>query len=124
MTTGIVEFLHARLDEDEFDARRAFLATMPGTENWRSDGHQVWSHHSPPTLVVKHTWPHESDHIARHDPARALRDVEAKRAIIANCIAVPKYSDDITATTTARGTLSDLATVYSDHPDYQEDWSA
>lgn len=55
-------------------------------------------------------------HIARHDPARVLREVEAKRAIVALTLNLTDGDPD------EFSTLRHLAAVYSDHPDYDEAW--
>jgi hypothetical protein len=54
------------------------------------------------------------EHIARHDPARVLADVEAKRRIVEWDAEQP----------VDRGVLNILASVYADHPDYREEWRA
>jgi hypothetical protein len=79
-------------------------------------------------------------HIARHDPARVLREVAAKRAILT---AVEKYLDphpgqpctneddqydscDLHTAATGRvspDVLPLLASVWSDHPDCRAEWS-
>jgi hypothetical protein len=70
------------------------------------------------------------DHIARHDPARALREVAAKRAIVE----AYRQSRDIlmdnretwdlvrAAVGAQRVTVTRLAAVWSDHPDYRAEW--
>lgn len=55
-----------------------------------------------------------AEHIARHDPARVLADVAAKRAIVDDYAEVPS---------TARlRPLRWLAEVWRDHPDYDAEW--
>ncbi len=108
MTTAAewVAFLGARLDEDEAIAR----ATMR------------WS--GPPWAEVgREERIPERAHIARHDPARVLREVAAKRAIWAACISADGDrgpSNDLEAQALAWLILQ-LAAVYSDHPDYPQD---
>lgn len=120
---NIVDFIKARLDDDERIAQAAFLATMPGTESWTVVAMQVWSEHDPKTLVVNHTWPKEGEHIARHDPARVLRQCAALRETI-------RLVDELAFDANGNGSeltlwnyLSPLASIWSDHPDYQQDWS-
>jgi hypothetical protein len=70
-------------------------------------------------------------HVAMHDPARVLREVEAKRAIMEQH---PEGEDgwcgDQMALTGCKWerwpcpTLRHLAAAYSDHPDYREEWAA
>src|SRR6266851_9644248 len=70
----LVVFLNARLRDDEAAAR----AAAPGP--WRGRDAGSWSEVAP----AKGTGPEAADteHIARHDPARVLREVAAKRAIL------------------------------------------
>lgn len=96
MTANLVQFLRDRLDEDEAVARGVTVPLDwhqgPGPEDpeWAGDEMVLmW----PPEF---HT-PYEQDkhwrgltadpaglaaHIARHDPARVLREVEAKRGLL------------------------------------------
>jgi hypothetical protein len=81
----LVEFLAARLDEDEADALAAAKAASHA-EHWRGspDG-DVFEGESN-GYVACGPWGSElgviGAHIARHDPARVLADVKAKRAIV------------------------------------------
>jgi hypothetical protein len=130
----LVQFLRARLDEDEQAARALVDDRRPGrTERWEfcDDGaiRDTGAHRS---LRVKFTWPQEAAHIARHDPARVLAEVEAKRRILVDVLPtmqadeiriagewgvgsepVREASDDL---------LSLLALPYASHPDYREEW--
>ena len=86
----LLEFITARLDEDEATARAA------GDGRWRVD-HWLDPRSSCPTgcscrrvegldFTVYDEGGHDeaqAAHIARHDPARVLREVEAKRALLA-----------------------------------------
>jgi len=113
----LVAFLNARLDEDEAAARAA--ASGP----WMSD--------TGVDAVAKH--------IARHDPARVLREVAAKRAIVEFYIEPPNgiRTGNIEVLSAERESGSaprvltvieaialDLAAVWSDHPDYNPAWGA
>ncbi|MGW6741614.1 DUF6221 family protein [Streptomyces sp. NPDC055025] len=90
MPDDLPQFLRDRLDED-YEAARRTLGTnvmarvlrgqpaprwVPSPEGdagiWDTDG----------TPRVKFVWARERDHIVRHDPARVLADVEAKRQIV------------------------------------------
>ncbi len=136
----LVAFLNARLDEDETAAKTATNGP------WYQDGSEIRGHNrpyaggGPGLLVVKFTWPQESAHILRHDPARVLREVEAKRAILAEhgpanggrdtdrcrvCTAIAHTGMGHADARRFRApcpTLLFLAAVYSDHPDYDPEW--
>lgn len=67
-------------------------------------------------------------HIIRHDPARVLREVEAGRMVL-DLAATIMQSDIPVAFGSHKGAADALrlvlaawATIYSDHPDYQEEW--
>lgn len=97
--SDVAEFLKARLDEDEAMARAADV--KQGDPEWFAThhlgGHTVRSkRNSRPTARVQDLAGDDerdltgildgravSEHIARHDPARVLREVEAKRAVLA-----------------------------------------
>jgi hypothetical protein len=114
----LVAFWTARLDEDEQRASKAaerapWKAVL--TDDWES----TWVEDSQGFTRATHLDASDAVHIARHDPARALREVEAKRRLLGRyCAAV--YS----ATKAALyGQIHDEAAVYSDHPDYDEKWA-
>lgn len=79
MTDDLVAFLRARLDEDE----RVALDALP-LGHWEVRGrHHVYKANGPPSLPPVASYAiGEAEHIARHDPARVLADVAAKRAIV------------------------------------------
>jgi hypothetical protein len=148
----ITEFLLARIAEDEAaaravpplghnydmggnrqDERWAFGRTLPSS----ADGMGNWSpHRDSPTTAA---------HFSRHDPARVLAECEAKRRIVQdhatwerdNRKAWKDYSrwlegKAVAADPPARTTpekwhglehaVRVLAAVYSDHPDYRQEW--
>lgn len=143
----IEEFLNARLDDDETTARTALHAdaTEPGV--WMTEHHNSEYNLEPNRCHVAedrrgHYWTVASEvfipnaeHIARHDPARVLREVAAKRAIIE--AADEATSNDMSVDSDRRvGSrnmaeepyvgdliLRALAGVYSDHPDYRTGWA-
>ena len=144
----LVEFLRARMDEDEAAARAAASAeradawtTFPGSYGGVLDGTGSRS------LAVGYgdvMAPETADHIARHDPARVLAEIEAKRRILARhcaapvppgsewakaypyCVAHSYKGPDGTVTYPVElkncPELRDLAAAYADHPDYREEW--
>lgn len=75
-------------------------------------------------------------YVARHDPARVLREVAAKRRVMqrhhrsdastvsdycAGCAHDPEGWPEIELNDCPE--LRDLAAVYSDHPDYRPEWA-
>jgi Family of unknown function (DUF6221) len=120
------EFLKARLDEDEAAAKHASPAPWGGGRLYIQD--------AAGTFIAQAQFFEDGRHIARHDPARALREVAAWRRII-------ELADDATdlddqrdsefrvgpRDTTAEPYIGDLikravAACWSDHPDYRETW--
>jgi hypothetical protein len=131
----LVEFLTARLDEDEAVAQAA--TNFPwryhsglGVQAWRNDG--LVSKPTPYRVAAQvQSW--DGPHIARHDPARVLADVKAKRAIVEDYRELRRQASAMaegpmgeTARNMYAGlklALGHLASVYSDHPDYDATWA-
>lgn len=97
----LTEFLTARLDEDEALAQAA-------REDYRMDLRMARD---------------MAQHSARHNPARVLREVEAKRAILA------RHTKEVwdgscfdCAEPYPCPTVRAIAAVYADHADYDEAW--
>jgi hypothetical protein len=154
MAVDLVTFLRARLDEDEQVAHDALLGypasmhasagqpalplptpTTPGAE-WRAeyqnvrrtDGFRRVAEATQASAEV-------AEHIARHDPARVLAEVAAKRAVVELHGAVEPGKWRTVAACAQCGdartyesymvewpcpTLRALAQVYADHSDYDE----
>jgi hypothetical protein len=121
MMSDLIAFLTARLDEDEAAAKKA-AQKRRGPWHYLGDkfrasvfGVQGFDHgHVAETFGVA-----LAAHIARHDPARVLREVGAKRAIIGTHES-PDWQPD--GQWGPCHTLRQLAAAYSDHPDYQQEW--
>src|SRR5450755_1958435 len=129
--TGLVAFLNARLDEDEAAANRAWdekarltFADIPRmrARDWDPDDIAMLGPSGPARAI--------SEHIARHDPGRVLREVEAGRRILAryaDCLA--RMEDDDYPARVARDqareyedfVLPNLATAWSDHTGYDDE---
>jgi hypothetical protein len=116
---GLAEFITARLDEDEAAARESYYEG----QHWLSEEEGVyrWPDDEPVHIADRKA---DARHIARHDPARVLREVEAKRKILAEhggehdpCDAHDAWFRSITC-----ATLRQLGTEFSGHPDYLEEW--
>jgi hypothetical protein len=133
---ALVEFLTARLAEDEQIARAA--SVRPSSPNCEGDAGEwrVADRHGDAEIItggverdnsyggrgIFGSWNvvrydggaslDEGEHIARHDPARVLREVESKRRIVewASTFGYTKL-------------LEELALPYRDHPDFDPAWS-
>jgi hypothetical protein len=139
---ALTEFLTARLDEDEALAR----AATPG--EWIGPAPEGQDHAGQPVLCVEVdvTWSerpiqralfiadsgsHEDAiHIDRWQPARVLREVDAKRKIVADYERVlserKAHHGDLAlagALLALHGAVRALAAAYSDHPDYYPGWT-
>jgi len=130
-----VAFLRARLDEDEGAAK---LATK-GPWTASGDGYVLGVAGRPgdaqvPAVVSAQTQQWNSGHIARHDPARVLREVRAKRRILFLLEAAQKKADAMpgdgslehavtkTTVTFLLTVAQTMATAYDDHPGYDRAW--
>ena len=119
----LVAFLRARIDEDEAAARAAEAAER---EPWQDD---EWADQHPAELA----------HYARHDPARVLREVAAKRAILEYYLEPPNgfrtgNAEVISGAERGSGRAPrlltvieaialDLAAGWSDHLDHDPAWA-
>src|SRR5258706_1551214 len=100
----LAKFLEARIDDDEAAAKAAF---GPGIAlNWPA---------LPAAVDV---------FVDRYGPLRAVREVDAKRKIVAEAQAVRKLLD-LTGGEQDRypdWVLRQMAAVWSDHPDFDPAW--
>jgi Family of unknown function (DUF6221) len=120
----LAAFLKARLDEDEIRARAAL-------GEWDDEAARYEWEDLPADSYV---------HARNHDPARVLREAEAKGAILADYQVAAQSPYDLpegvhdgrddserladeAIMDTMEAVVRALATVYSDHPDYQKEWA-
>lgn len=111
----LIEFLRARLDEDERIARRA-------GDSFRQIGETgviVATDGDRAEECASANWAGIAEQIVRHDPARVLREVEAKRRIVDRYAWLRENGD----TGDVAWVLPLLALPYADHPDYQQEWT-
>lgn len=130
----LVQFLRARLDEDE----QAALSWPEGSRQWQTVGGRKLSYRNGSSemvtaidvsnasslwneqIYVKYDLDDAPEHIARHDPARVLAEVEAKRRrleLLADAIQRGHDDSDI-----ASELLPLEALPYDRHPDYRDTW--
>lgn len=144
--TGIVEFLTARLDEDEqlahaacgFHDFKPYGASKSKVYTWwlraepgAGEPEDILRRRSGQVVAVIR-YLDAAAHIARHDPARVLREVAAKRRVLerhyadddGSCVGChfandeTRWAEDIEECPELR----DMASVYDDHPDYEQAW--
>jgi hypothetical protein len=118
----IVEFLEARLAEDELTAN----AAIDGSADWYAlyayrdikdgDGQYVVLADSQYPTVG------QAAHIARHSPARILRQCDAARAVIAELLRLDLLGD-VPGHSATEVALRALVSVHSDHPDFDRTWA-
>jgi hypothetical protein len=115
----LIEFLRARLDEDERSARAAIERGMSVWEAHEQGRVAMVSLPDGDALIYDEGSPNDDQarHIARWDPARVLAEVQAKRRIVDEV--VPEME---TVEYQSRKLLGLLATSYADHPDYDLAW--
>lgn len=158
----ITEFLLARLAEDEAVAQAAANASLTDEPEFAWHRDSDWTLSSDDWTVItqstrtifgccmdeKHVDGRgigvassaEVNHIARHDPARALREVAAKRRMVELCEQWPimvEAMDEPRRWLTTEAYRAEtgrdwpstdpmiraLASVYSDHEDWREEWA-
>lgn len=134
----LVEFLRARLDEDEQVAR---AAGERNADDWlyrtpwrlRVDPEDealamvIDADETTRKAVDVTGWlvNEAARHIVRHDPARVLADMAAKRRVVSECAPYsPPYSDPDDGTPYfADLILRLLALPYREHPSYKQEWT-
>jgi hypothetical protein len=134
----LVEFLRARIAEDEEPARLAHAVDpAPWYEdvedgsytNQRdhldgvglvraADNVGLWNREQSSTLSMAAV---TATHVARHNPARVLAEVEVKRAIVTRAKAL--WDSDAEGYGAGLDILQLLALPYADHPDYRPEWA-
>lgn len=128
---SIVEFLKARLDEDE---SRLNWTTDRGqwvaAERIRGRRGLAVQHQPTGDKLAEFVYPADAEHAAHWQPSRVAEEIAAKRAIVAsemNRVGTPKefINDEVAAQIRGRAdspVLRAMASVYSSHEDYDEAW--
>jgi hypothetical protein len=151
VTDDIVAFLRERLDEDERAARKAasLCGCHPPAPVWIFDDDESAGRILAAGRILIEDDPHPdvahrlrkrwngsyndlfaATHIARHDPARVLREVEARRRTLEWHLRVPDPRAGYDLPDQCGPCYDEwpcydvrnLASVWSDHPDYREEW--
>ncbi|MGA4864080.1 DUF6221 family protein [Streptomyces lavendulocolor] len=140
----LIKFLRARLDEDAEAAH-----TWPDDQrHWTERGSRNLDYASGSSesvsaisvggsgplgwerIYVKRDVAHLSLHIARHDPARVLAEVDAKRQMIDEYARNAEAAEAEQCPNEWNGGIDKLghfvlpllALPYADHPDYRDEW--
>lgn len=116
----LLQFLRDQLDQDERTAR----AATPGP--WAVEGASVYVGH-PTNEIVDYS--ESAEHIARHDPARVLAEVDAKRRVLDRyenqaALAASHVGGILTKhlVEELRAVVQLLALPYASRPGYPEKW--
>lgn len=135
MSADLVRFIEARIAEDEAAARHYSVrhwrnvddytvANDPGVAGFvKPDAEHGWG-------VARTATVRDAEFIARHDPARVLRQCGAFRRIVAQAQRVVQSEhpfaghDRQMASAFAVDTLRALAAIWSDHPEFRQEWAA
>jgi hypothetical protein len=116
--SDIVEFLRARLDEDERIARAAACDDEGNSDltwsGWHLGGQLEEAGWSYPEGVVREA------HILRHAPASILREVAAKRRFIEQHAPPDPHEPGKCPDCDM---LYAFAAIHAEHPDYRQEWA-
>lgn len=114
----LIRWIGEQLDEDEHIAREAGERSMAWRLVTPLDGAELGD-----------AWwlnPPEKYHAERHDPARVLREIEAKRRILYLAVQLPKVTASTDMFDNHRDAwaevIKQLALPYADRPGYREEW--
>jgi hypothetical protein len=135
----LIAFVKARLEEDEATAKEACAgpwhtdrSVLPGLGGaWTVDALD-----GGPVFINFAATDDDVAHVARHDPARVLREVAAKRAIVDDYrrardasqnatgaeLDTPGYAAVSGAWAALKVCVTLLAAAWPDHPDYRQEW--
>jgi hypothetical protein len=116
--SDLVEFLRARLDEEERAAKE-----QPA--EWAAD----WAKYLVDPVIGPFGGQSRLRNVAtgfyvagHSDPARVLADVAAKREVLDGYAELYEHAD-VEEWSTLNWVVRLMAAVYSDHPDYQQEWA-
>ncbi len=117
-TRLLVQFLRARLDEDEQVARQAtggWWNAIVGETADRVVPADAQTMGEGAAGKQRFAAAFDAEHIARHDPVRVLREIEAWRAVL-DFIETPEGSYYLSSL------INPLARVWEDHEDFNPVW--
>jgi hypothetical protein len=132
VTEDLASYLAARYAEIEQVARAAAeLAAAPWTARHSENGEEPWDWElvaadGVPEIAACRPCEHAGgrravvEHIAMHDPAAVLRDIEAKRAVVR--FLNPDGAPEGEGRFVAERTLRLLAQPFADRDDFRDEW--
>jgi uncharacterized protein DUF6221 len=118
----LLQWLRAQLDEDERIARGADPGPWGSSSLGRHD--QAAIRTGAPTSLIQFDGSRAAAnglHVARHDPARVLREIDAKRRMLDECERAVDY-DSRGMLSMAEDFLRLLAIPFADRPGFREEW--
>ena len=126
MSNDIATFLRARMDEE---AELANRCDSDGRRRWIAHGHTV----DFGQVGLSGFDPAIAEHVALHAPDRVLRQITARRRILARHTLSPAVGDPELPWDNRNdcqydgedwpcADLLDLALPYAEHPDYRNEW--
>ncbi|MFF4479473.1 DUF6221 family protein [Streptomyces sp. NPDC001520] len=133
----LVRWLGVQLDEDERIARAVEDRSAPWDGQWMADGNSAVRTYNGHVLFYRHgsgpLKPGLTDHVAEWDPARVLREIDAKRQILRDLEqaeltlskaepGTPPHDLMTGAVNLLRRTVRLHAEVYDQRPGYREEW--
>ena len=117
----IIEFLEARIAEDEAQAEKASVS-MHGQKHV-----DQWDYSSYILSSERDSTPEQDEFVAEWWPARVLAECAANRAIFEVAVRLEEKRLDENLWSMDYvdiAVLAPLAAIHSDHPDYQQEWAA
>lgn len=113
----LIEWLRAQLDADERIAR-ATIDHPDDDGTWTNDESGNVSGKTMAIYADDHDQRH-GEHITRHDPARVLADVDAKRRMVDECAVTIRQGLSVGLAETM---LAMLALPYAGRPGFKDEW--
>ncbi|MFZ3556450.1 MULTISPECIES: DUF6221 family protein [unclassified Streptomyces] len=110
----LVQWLVEQLDEDERIARAVEDHSTPWAGQWVADGVNAARTFNGHVLFYGHTAPLKAGlvaHVVEHDPARVLREIEAKRQLLAAYTQTARIRDEAAARIKAAGDYPDAKDI-------------
>lgn len=135
----LVQWLGEQIDEDERIALKSVeqaIVNLAGADSASVANWHVVERPATGTFVAtRDQWDRvteivptyggaHSDHIAAHDPARVLREIDAKRDLLVFAKGIHDHHETFTTGIAARleKTLRLYALAYKDRPGYRDEW--